>query len=143
MLIGGIPVDLIGLAPLVLLGVAFYFLLIRPSRKRRYTADRVAEIQTWHDANVLIAKDPDSELSVLRGMLAMENPHDDMFFARLAVLRALSQNPTLPVELQAAAINRVSQEEAAGRVDNSLKEIRKMSGGSKGSQGFIGFSSEI
>lgn len=92
---------------------------------------------------MLIAKDPDSELSILRGILAMENPHDDLFFARLGVLRALSQNPTLPVELQAAAINRVSQEEVAARVDSSLKEIQKKSGGAKGSQGFIMFSSDM
>ena len=132
--------DALSLLPIVLLGVAFYFLLWRPMRKGRLSQGRQAEIQAWFDVNVLLAKDPASDMAVLRGLLAMENPHDDMFFARLGVIRALSQNPSLPVELQAAAINRVSQEEAAARIDKSLKALAKSSGGSRG---FVGFSTEV
>ena len=128
----------VGLAPIALLGLAFYWLLVRPYR--RSLGAKTNEIQVWYDENVSKAKNPASDIAFLRSLLAMENPHDDMFFARLSVLRALSQNPSLPVELQAAAINRVSQEESAARLDKSLRAMSKKSGGSKG---FVGFTTEM
>lgn len=112
------------------------------SRDRKLRASRasIEEAQVWYEANLPIASNPDTELTVLRGYLAMENPHDATFFARLAVLRALSQNPSLPVELQAAAINRVSQEEATARIDKSLAALAKAQGRARG---FVGFSTDI
>lgn len=131
------PLSLLMILVLVGLGV---FLFRRSRSKNKVSEARIKEIQAWYDTNVLLAKDPDTDQLVLRGFLAMENPHDEMFFARLGVLRALSLNPSLPVELQAAAINRVSQEESAARIDKSLKALAKSAGGVRG---FMGFSTEI
>ena len=98
------------------------------------------EAQRWFDERAEIARDPGAGLAALRGILAMENPHDELFFARLALLRVLSQNPSLPVELQAASINRVSREESAAHVDEWLNALARTSGGSRG---FLGFSMDL
>jgi len=133
--------DFVTIVPLILIGAVIFFWLSR--RRRSNDAEQLQlqqQAQRWFDARARIAGNPEADLAELRGLLAMENPHDDLFFARLAVLRILSQNPSLPVELQAAAINRVSQEESAARIDKSLRSLAKSSGGV---QGFVGFATDI
>lgn len=129
--------DVLILLVLVLLVGALVLFLLRifkrdarnmqlPQEERVFLASALPEVQ-----------DPETELSVLKEYLAMENPHDHLFFARLQVLRALSQNPSLPVELQAAALNRVSQEESAAMLNKSLRKMSRRGGG------FIGFSTDL
>jgi len=122
---------------LVLVVVVFF---LRKRSKKQVSAERIKEARAFYEANVAVAKNPETDQATLRGFLAMENPHDEMFFARLAILRALSQNPSFPVELQAAAINRVSQEESAAKLDKALKDLAKSAAGPKG---FVGFSMDV
>ena len=125
---------------LLLVLVVVVFFLRKRSKKHEVSVERIREARAFYEANVAVAKDPETDQATLRGFLAMENPHDEMFFARLAILRALSQNPSFPVELQAAAINRVSQEESAAKLDKALKDLAKSAAGPKG---FVGFSMDV
>jgi len=94
-------------------------------------------VNEWLAEVLPVVSNPDTDPDILRMYLTMENPHDWGFYARLRMLRVLSQNPALSPELQAAAITRISQEEATARLDKSLRKQRG------GVGGFVGVSVPI
>jgi len=133
----------------LLIGAVIFFVLLARANRRKSIAlklwqdEYVEQAQRWLAEKSEIAGNPNTELAELRALLAMDNPNDGMFLPRLTVLRILSQNPSLPVELQAAAINRVSQYESAARIDRSLRSQPSQPESSGGVQGFVGFSTDI
>lgn len=126
--------DLIALIPIILLSVAF-FIVIRIQRNRASSSMKVLREEAAE--RVRIVTDPNTDPAVLREYLAMPIPRDATFELHLDVLRALVRNPSLPTELQAAAMNRIASEEIAARSGKSKK------GSSRGSRGFFAISDEI
>lgn len=124
--------DLIALLPIILLAIAFLVFV----RKRNGTSSSMQALRDEATDRVRVVSDPNTDPAVLREYLTMPIPRDATFELHLDILRALARNPSLPTELQAAAINRISSEEIAARADNSKK------GGRQGSRGFFAVSDE-
>lgn len=127
--------DIIALLPMILLIAGFYFLYRRTVASRRRVHDQL-ERETLDALEVV--GNPDTDPSILRQYLVMPIPHDETYEYHMEILRTLASNPALPPELQAAAVNRISNEEVSARLDKTLKKR-----GGSGSKGFIGFSQEI
>lgn len=115
------------IGPLFVIGIVGYLFYRGRKRDAGVTAqnERQRELETWARKECLRAENPETPLVDLKQTISDPIPHDDTFYYRLAVLRAAVRNPSLPVELQAAVINRISQEESSARLDKHLKEIAK------------------
>lgn len=127
--------DLVALIPLLLIFVGIYLLLRRKRMGERRLHDR---LQRETELALAVVENPSTDISVLKEYLLMPIPHDASYHYHLEILRALARNPSLPTDLQSAAINRLSNEETAAQIDKSM---RRQKGG--GSRGFIGMSQEF
>ena len=127
--------DLVALAPLVLLLVLVFFLIRHNRRSGRRVHDR---LQRETELALAVVENPDTDVAVLKEYLLMPIPRDAGYRYHLEILRALARNPALPSELQSAAINRLSNEETASHLDKSMRRQNR-----GGSRGFMGMSQEI
>jgi hypothetical protein len=120
--------DLVALLPILLIaaGVAVY---VRWQRRRDSVA--AGKLKRELADQIRIASDPRTDISVLRQYLTMPIPRDGTFQMHIEILRAVANNASLPTELQAAAINRISSEEMSARSSKSKK------GGGGGSRSFF------
>lgn len=125
------PFSLLIVLALVGLGIFVYHKATTSGRRKK----EAQEAALWLAGVTPVVTSPDTEPSVLRHYLTMNNPHDSGFYARLEMFRLLAANPALSPELQGAAINRVTQGESAVHLD---KTLRKMRGANVG--GFAGVS---
>ena len=129
------------LLPLLIIG-GVVFLIIRLLRRKdssiRDARERAQELSEWADAQSAIAIDRTTPRDTLLQIISDPLPHDETFFYRLTVLRAAARNPSLPPELQSAAINRIAQAEAAARIDKQLQAIA-----ARTPRGFVGVSWDV